>query len=90
MTSRKTRYEYGKCHTCGEFLREKEIKQDFWIKGKLLVVEGVPAGVCAQCGEKVVRAAVGQRIATLVQDTATVRRAKRLRVPVIAFAREVA
>ncbi|HHT9145572.1 MAG TPA: YgiT-type zinc finger protein [Candidatus Wunengus sp. YC61] len=32
----------------------------FWIRGELIVVEDVPAGVCPQCGEKVVNANVGR------------------------------
>jgi YgiT-type zinc finger domain-containing protein len=84
------RYEYGRCHTCGETMQARRIKQDFWIKGKLLVVEGVPAGVCPQCGARVVKGNVGQRLATLIQDTVGVRRAKTVKVPVIRFAKKVA
>lgn len=32
----------------------------FWIRGELFVVENVPAGVCPQCGEEVVKANVGR------------------------------
>lgn len=28
----KAKYNYGKCHVCGERMEEKRIKQDFWIK----------------------------------------------------------
>lgn len=62
-------YDYGRCYVCGERVKEKLIKQDFWIKGKLIVVEDVPAGVCTQCGEKVVRADVGREIARLLKDS---------------------
>jgi YgiT-type zinc finger domain-containing protein len=65
---------------------EKCIKQDFWLRGCLVVIEDVPAGVCPQCGEKVVRAAVGQQIAALVDDARRIRRARTLRVPVLRFA----
>ena len=30
-------YDYGLCHTCGERMKEARVKQDFWIKGKLVV-----------------------------------------------------
>jgi YgiT-type zinc finger domain-containing protein len=59
-------YDYGKCQVCGEQMVERQIKQDFWVKGDLIVIEDVPAGVCPQCGEKVVRADVGRRIATII------------------------
>ncbi len=83
-------YDYGDCHVCGGGVREKRIKQEFWIKGKLVVVEDVPAGVCVTCGEKVVRAAVGGRIATLVGDSKRLRRARTMTVPVVKFEEQVA
>ncbi|MBI3015168.1 MAG: YgiT-type zinc finger protein [Candidatus Tectomicrobia bacterium] len=39
-------HDYGECHTCGEWMKERRIKQDFWIKGKLIVIEG------SKCGEE--------------------------------------
>jgi YgiT-type zinc finger domain-containing protein len=90
MKNGKVGYEYGRCHTCNEPLRAKRIKQDFWIKGKLLVVEGVPAGVCPQCGEKVVNADVGRRLASLIHDAARLRAARTLAVPVIRFSKKAA
>jgi YgiT-type zinc finger domain-containing protein len=86
MRAKTGRYNYGKCHVCGEKMIEKHIKQDFWLRGRLVVIEDVPAGVCVQCGEKVVRAAVGQQIATLVEDSPRIRRARTLSVPVLRFA----
>jgi YgiT-type zinc finger domain-containing protein len=90
MKNAKVVYEYGKCHTCNEPLRSKRINQDFWIKGKLLVVEGVPAGVCPQCGEKVVNAEVGRRIASLLHGAARLRTTRTLTVPVIRFSKKAA
>jgi YgiT-type zinc finger domain-containing protein len=52
MKDRPTSYDYGECQTCGERMEERQIKQDFWIKGKLIVIEDVPAGVCPRCGER--------------------------------------
>jgi len=83
-------YDYGECHNCGGRMQEQRVKQEFWIKGKLIVVDGVPAGVCAQCGEKVVKADVGRSIAALVGNSKRLRRARTMSVPVIRFAREVA
>ncbi len=87
---KKTGYDYGKCHVCGERMQEREIKQDFWVKEKLVVVEDVPAGVCPRCGEKVVRAEVGQQLATLLGDSARLRQTQTMRVPVIRFDKAVA
>jgi YgiT-type zinc finger domain-containing protein len=83
-------YDYGKCHVCGEQMEEKEINQEFWIKGKLIVIEGVPAGVCPQCGEKVVKADVGRQLITLLGKRARLRKARVMSVPVIRFEKRVA
>lgn len=90
MNNNKMKYDYGKCYTCGEQMEEKRIKQDFWIKGTLIVIEGVPAGVCPQCGEKVVKADVGQQIATLIENFKQSRKARTINVPVIPYVKEVA
>ena len=66
MNHNEKNYDYGKCHVCGEQMREKRINQDFWLKGKLVVIESVPAGVCPQCGEKIVKAEVGRQLATMI------------------------
>lgn len=68
------KYDYGKCYTCGEQMEEKRIKQDFWIKGTLIVIEEVPAGVCHQCAEKVVKAYVGRQLATLLENLKRLRK----------------
>lgn len=83
-------YDYGKCHVCGEQMKEKKIKQDFWLEGKLVVIESVPAGVCPQCGEKVVKADVGRQLATLTQNLSRLPKRKTISVPVVRYAKEVA
>ncbi len=82
-------YNYGKCHVCGEQMLEQQIKQDFWIKGDLVVIEDVPAGVCPQCGEKVVKANVGLQVSKLLSDSAAIQSTRSINVPVIQF-KEVA
>ena len=83
-------YDYGKCHVCGEQMLAKQINQDFWIKGKLLVIESVPAGVCPQCGEKIVKADVVRQLAMLIGNLRRVPKQRTISVPVIQFAKEVA
>ncbi len=78
-------YNYGQCHVCGELMTEKKISQEFWIKGNLIVVENVPAGVCPQCGEKVVRADIGQQIASLLAGTNQLHPTRNINVPVFEF-----
>ncbi|MGZ8843734.1 MAG: type II toxin-antitoxin system MqsA family antitoxin [Pyrinomonadaceae bacterium] len=86
----KPTYDYGKCHVYGEQMREKQINRDFWLKGKLIVIESVPAGVCPQCGEKIVKADVGRQLATLIQNLRRLPKRKTITVPVVRYAKEVA
>lgn len=90
MKKSRSLYDYGKCHVCGERMEERLIKQEFWIKRKLIVVEDIPAGVCPQCGEKVVRANIGRLIAVLLEDAKRLRKARTISVPVLSFAEEIA
>ena len=66
-------------------MQEKYIKQDFWIRGELIVVEDVPARVCPQCGEKIVKADVGRWIISLLNNSERIARAPRITVPTIKF-----
>ncbi len=90
MNKDKLKYDYGKCHTCGEQMEERWIKQDFWIIGMLIVIEDVPAGVCPQCGEKVVKADVGRQLTTLIENFKRLRKERTINVPVIRYVKEVA
>ena len=78
-------YDYGTCDVCNTPMVEKMIQQDFWIKDKLLVIEKVPAGVCPQCGEKIVNAEVGERIAGLLRDTNRIDKAPTVAVPFLEY-----
>ncbi len=90
MNNHKPTYDYGKCHICGEQMQERTINQDFWLKEKLIVIESVPAGVCPQCGEKIVKADVGRELATIIGNLRSLRQKKTINVPVISYAKEVA
>ena len=89
MKRKKSPYDYGECHVCGEKMEAKRIRQDFWRKDQLVVVEGVPAGVCPQCGEKVVKADIGRLIASLFEDAKRLQKARTMSVPVLSFAKEL-
>ena len=78
-------YNYGKCHVCGAEMIEKQVNQDYWIKGDLIVIENIPSGVCTRCGERVVKADVGKQIAALLSDPNRLQSARRINVPVIEF-----
>jgi YgiT-type zinc finger domain-containing protein len=89
MKSKTNRYDYGKCEICDTPMQEKYIKQDFWIPGELIVVENLPAGVCPRCGEKIVKADVGQWIAKLVESPERIANSPRISVPAIKFDAEI-
>jgi YgiT-type zinc finger domain-containing protein len=79
------RYDYGECEVCDSPMEEKKIKQDFWIRGELIVVQDVPAGVCPRCGEKIVKADVGRWLANLLESSDRIAKAPRISVPSITF-----
>lgn len=83
-------YDYAGCHVCGEQMTERLIKQDFWIKEKLIVVEDVPTDVCPRCGEKIVKADVGRQLANIWQRPSRSRKARTMNVPIIRFEKQVA
>ena len=85
MNRRGVKYKYGECEICNTPMKEGLIKQDFWIQGKLIVVEDVPAGVCPRCGEKVVKADVGRSILRLIENSDRIAKAPRISVPKIKF-----
>lgn len=85
MKRKKIGYDYGECGICNTPMQEKHIKQDFWIRGKLIVVEDVPAGVCPRCGEKVVKADVGRWLAKLIENSEIIAKAPKISVPAIRF-----
>jgi HTH-type transcriptional regulator/antitoxin MqsA len=83
MKGKALRYNYGECEICDAKLVERRIKQDFWIRGKLVVIENVPAGVCPRCGAKVVQSQVGKRIAIILASPRKWSKASVMSVPVL-------
>jgi len=79
------KYNYGECEICDAKLVGRRIKQDFWIRGKLVVLDNVPAGVCPRCGAKVVQSKVGKRIAEILESPAKWSKAPVIHVPVVEF-----
>jgi HTH-type transcriptional regulator/antitoxin MqsA len=83
MKNKSGKYNYGECEICDAKLVEKRIKQDFWIRGKLVVIDNVPAGVCPRCGAKVVQSQVGKRIAMILGNPRKWSKASVISVPVV-------
>ncbi len=55
-------HEYGDCSFCGGAVEEEKVELDYRYKQELFVFQNVPAGVCRQCGEKYLTAAVAREI----------------------------
>ena len=40
------------CEFCSGKTRKKKVRRQHWLRGKLYIVENVPAEVCSECGER--------------------------------------
>jgi len=78
------KYEYDDCFFCGGVVEERLMPREMRWKGKLLIFEDVPMGVCAQCGEKYLRPDVAQKIDAALQST-TKHPSRTLKVPVYQY-----
>ena len=63
----KMSHNYGDCYFCGGEVVEKVIELEYRWKGRLYLIEGVPVGVCQQCGEKYFTAQVSEAIDRVVE-----------------------
>lgn len=78
-------YDYGACDICDTPMVERYITQAFSIKGKMIVIEDIPAGVCPQCGEKIVRADIGQWVDETMGNPEKLAQARKISVPVFRY-----
>ena len=62
------KHNYGDCYFCGGEVTEKIIELEFRWKGQLYILEGVPTGICQQCGEKYFTAEVSKAIDRAVES----------------------
>jgi YgiT-type zinc finger domain-containing protein len=77
------KYEYDDCTFCGGRVTERRIQTPcFWGDKLIALVDGVPTGVCEQCGERYYRAAVLKRIEA---DLKSRNRSRQIRLPVIEY-----
>ena len=58
---------YYKCPLCGGKVVSKKVKLDLWTKGKLIVIEDVPADVCDLCGEEAFSPQTSKKIDYLIR-----------------------
>lgn len=56
-----------KCDVCRGKVIKKKVTFDLWIKGRLLIIENVPAEVCTKCGEQLFSPEVTRKIQRLAK-----------------------
>ena len=71
------------CPTCGGTLEDKMIQMDFRYQGKLIVIEDVPSQACANCGEKLISAAISKDIDRILSSGE--KPIRRITVPVLPY-----
>ncbi|MCP4347225.1 MAG: YgiT-type zinc finger protein [Desulfobacterales bacterium] len=80
--------EYSDCYYCRGNVEEQNISREIRWKGNLYIFENVPAGVCTQCGEKVIKPEVAKNIDFLLKKQTEPR--KTIQVPVYEYTQSAA
>jgi len=78
-------YAYGDCSFCGGEVTEQLVTVVRLDKGRVVMIESVPAGVCRQCGERYYTGAVVEAMERLM-DVSSAKAVRRGSVPVMEFA----
>lgn len=60
---------YGDCTYCGGEVVECVQRVDYRLHGQLYILEGVPTGVCQQCGEQFFTADTAHQMESAVTET---------------------
>jgi YgiT-type zinc finger domain-containing protein len=60
--------QYSDCFYCGGVVEEKLVPRELRWHDKLFVFENVPMGVCAQCGERVLKPQVVKMMDQVLQE----------------------
>jgi YgiT-type zinc finger domain-containing protein len=71
------------CFQCKGVIEERSTTLEQRWKGKLFVIEDIPAEICTQCGEKYLSAEVLEKIDTLLEAGAPVERV--ISIPVMKY-----
>lgn len=79
-------HKFDDCSFCGGLVEERQVRVDYRIGDTLSVINGVPAGVCRQCGEQYYTARVAKMLEKLTKSPAQ----EALMVPVHYFPEEEA
>jgi YgiT-type zinc finger domain-containing protein len=77
-------YQYADCSFCGGKVEEKVVTVDYRWAGELIIIKGVPAGVCNQCGEQYLRGEIAEHMEQLAKRKTPI--AEEIKVPVTTLA----
>ena len=85
MKSKKDSLKGEACAYCDGILTDVTLTESFRVRGRLIVVEGLPLGLCTSCGEKYFPAIVLKRVEAMARITGP--RAQVPRAPVLPYRR---
>ncbi len=80
--------KYDNCEYCGGRVKEQKVRVDHRWKGKLIVVDDTPIGVCGRCGERYYSASVMHRLDLMAKGE--VGAVREIKVPLINYSKAVA
>ncbi len=75
--------QYDNCFFCESVVEEHLLTRDIRWKGKLVIIENVPTGICSRCGEKFLRPEVAKTIDAALESAK--RPTRVLQVPVYQY-----
>ncbi len=76
--------EYDSCEYCNSEVRPKRVTVHYRHKGRLVIIENVPAGVCRRCGERYYDARTVEKMESIARSRKEAKR--KVVVPVRDFA----
>ena len=71
------------CEYCEGTVRERRVRDDYWSRDRLVIIENVPVGVCDRCGERYYAAAVLEKMDQIAHRRSRIKRV--IKVPVTSF-----
>jgi len=80
--------KYSDCFYCGGVVEERLCPREFRRRGQLFIFENVPMGVCAQCGEKILKPEVAKSLDRIIREHK--KPARTIEVPVYSYELEIA
>ncbi len=76
-----------KCYFCKAAVRRRKVRAIRQHKGKVFIIEDVPAQVCPQCGQEFYRGPVLEEMDRLMDSDESVE--SEIRVPIVRFKRKL-